>query len=289
MTTRFLGRQRPEARISVETALSLFTYADGTVRQLRRPVAYAQTRNGEEIPVGLRIAPLLFGWGLLDAVDHEMLKHFHDPDDKNRDGISGRLRNRDQGAGGVAPALGWKASHEDLDEQIASALSNDIGVNHTPDAIEVTDAELQAIGNFVRSLGVPNRRSGATDRGRDLFGLTGCTSCHITALLTRQDMPIEYSDQLIWPYSDFMLHDMGPGLADPGDAEDASEWRTAPLWGIGYAEAFLPERGFLHDGRAANIEEAILWHGGEAETSVRAFSQLSASDRALLLSYVRAL
>lgn len=97
------------------------------------------------------------------------------------------------------------------------------------------------------------------------------------------------SGQVVWPYSNLMLHDMGAGLADPGDAEDAREWRTAPLWGLGIAERHLPQRGFLHDGRARTIEEAILWHGGEAEPAKQHFAALDKPDREALLEFVRSL
>ncbi|MEN7342139.1 MAG: di-heme oxidoredictase family protein, partial [Pseudomonadota bacterium] len=290
ITTRYLGHEAPEARLHIDIELSTFTYDDGTTRQLVRPIATAAMRDGTEIPVTLRVAPLLFGWGLLESIDPNMLGHFHDPEDANGDGISGINRYDTGEKRGVNAALGWKADHRHLHHQITAALLNDMGVESGATLTEeITPDEIAAITDYVRSLGAPNRRHGATDRGRDLFGLSGCANCHITAMLTREDTDVAFADQLIWPYSDFMLHDMGPKLADAGDAPDASEWRTAPLWGVGYAEAHLPNRGFLHDGRARDIEEAVLWHGGEAAASVSAFAALSAKDRAMLLSYVRAL
>lgn len=290
LTTRYLGHGNAEARVHIETLVSYFSYADGTERQLIRPFAYAETRDGRQVPAALRTAPLLYGWGLLEAIEPEFLGHFHDPRDRNGDGISGRASvASDVQLQSVPAALGWKASHERLSQQIAAALNNDMGVVSDASAREISPDELALLTDYVRNLGVPDRRPGASDRGQDLFGLTGCSACHVTAMLTREDARPQVSDQLIWPYSDFMLHDMGPELADPGDAPDAAEWRTAPLWGAGYAELHLPERGFLHDGRARDLEEAILWHGGEAEPSRDAFSQLDAHDRALLLAYIRAL
>ena len=126
--------------------------------------------------------------------------------------------------------------------------------------------------------------------GQHLFGIVGCADCHVTVLKTRgadEDGPL--AGQLVWPYSNLMLHDMGPALAEPGGAADASEWRTAPLWGLGVVETHVPERGFLHDGRARTIEEAILWHGGEAEHSRQRFVALTAGEREALLAYVRSL
>lgn len=289
VNTRYLGDGPAEARVYIDTALETFAYPDGSERQLARPVARAETRDGDSIPVVLRTAPLLYGWGLLEAIEPGFLAHFHDPDDRNGNGISGRISRATNDPQGVPAALGWKGAHTSVQGQVAAALHNDMGVTSEAPAPEITARELMLLTDYVRSLGVPDRRSGATDRGRDLFGLTGCADCHVSAALTRKDAEPAVADQLIWPYSDFMLHDMGPGLADPGDAPDAAEWRTAPLWGVGYAETHMPERGFLHDGRARDVEEAVLWHGGEAAASRDAFSALDARDRALLLAYVRAL
>ena len=105
-------------------------------------------------------------------------------------------------------------------------------------------------------------------------------------VLTQSGGATPFANQLTWPFSDLMLHDMGPELADP---RDESEWRTAPLWGLGFIEETFPHRGFLHDGRARNLEEAILWHGGEARASRQRYAELSPADRASLLEFVRSL
>lgn len=281
----------PEARIEVLDVSWPFAYPDGRRLGLVRPVGRAVEAGGETIPVRLRAAPLLFGWGLLERVDPAMLAFFHDPEDRDGNGISGRL----VADGERVAFLGWKNSHTSLRSQIAAALANDMGVTSahncgTDCSDEIQPAELDALTDYVRHLGVPDRRPLGDLTGQHLFGTTGCVDCHVTVLKTRSvDGGGPLADQLIWPYSDLMLHDMGPALAEPGDAEDASEWRTAPLWGLGIVEQHLPQRGFLHDGRARTIEEAILWHGGEAESSKRRFVSLRANEREALLAYVRSL
>jgi CxxC motif-containing protein (DUF1111 family) len=294
---RSVNDQAPEAEITIQDDDHEFTYPDGSQRQLRRRSAWATTPDDHRYPVGLRIAPLLFGWGLLELADTNMLAAFNDPEDRNADGISGRLGRSVVDCHGVAgPAmLGWKNTQATLRAQIAAALENDMGIT-TGDAcatdrpVEISHAELDALVDYVRRLGVPDRRpTGRGSRGEVLFGQTGCANCHVPVLRTLGDPVAAQPSQLIWPYSDLMLHDMGPDLADPAGGPDAREWRTAPLWGIGIVEARLPQRGFLHDGRARNIEEAILWHAGEAEAARRRFAALAQSDREKLLSYVRSL
>ena len=306
ITTKRIGAGAPEARIDIESVEIPFRYADGETRSLRKLAAYAIGPGGEQVRVALRTAPLLFGWGLMEKADPEILAYFDDPDDRNADGISGRLADTD-GAGvrnvhstlERVPLFGWKSTHRSLRAQIAAALANDMGLtspgncgdraNPPTCSAEVSDAELDALTDYVRHLGVPNRRRVEDPKGQHLFGLSGCSDCHVSVLRTIPDEQAELAGQIIWPYSDLMLHDMGPGLAEPGNAADTREWRTAPLWGVGLAERQLPKRGFLHDGRARSIEEAILWHGGEAKESARKFKALSRSDRETLLAFVRSL
>lgn len=305
--TRSLGDHAPQARVRIAYEAYQFRYPDGTIRELRRPVPRATIQaTGETLAVGLRIAPLLFGWGLLEHVDLDSLAPFHDPEDRDRDGISGqRGAAVDYCTGARRTGLfGWKANEPALQQQIAAALTNDMGVEsleagcddraRSPaSAAELSHQDLRDMTEFVRYLGVPtHRRQQDTDeyqRGERLFGRVGCLSCHVAVLITRDDGPAALADQRLWPYSDLMLHDMGPALADPHDGPDAAEWRTAPLWGIGLVEERMPRRGFLHDGRARDIEEAVLWHGGEAAPARDAFAALDAGDRATVLKYIRSL
>ena len=285
-----LGAVKNPPAIHLHQGMRDVRFQDGSARILRMPVAWA--RSGEDsTPLGLRIAPPLFGWGLLENVDPGFLRQLDDPDDQNGDGISGRLVTTDDGETAV---LGWKNAHSSVRGQVAAALANDMGVQSSgtcdaPCASEISEAELTALADYVRGLPVPRRRDVSSNHGQHVFGRSGCADCHVAALLTAETGESAVSGQLIWPYSDLMLHDMGPALADPGDADNASEWRTAPLWGIGYLESRFPQRGFLHDGRARTLHEAILWHGGEAAASRDHFIQLSFADRHALLEFVRSL
>lgn len=148
---------------------------------------------------------------------------------------------------------------------------------------------------YSRNLGVPARRNADNPkvlRGKQVFYDSGCTSCHVPKFVTHrlQDRP-EQSFQLIWPYTDLLLHDMGEGLADhrPEGRATGREWRTAPLWGIGLTQQVSPRATFLHDGRARTLLEAILWHGGEAEPAKTRVVELPPQDRAALIAFLESL
>ena len=302
-----VGDQSLAPTLQIEPAHKQFDYPDGTVRRLQYPVARAATPDGMSFAVALRAAPLLFGWGLLARVDPEMLAHFHDPNDRDGNGISGRMarvESREDGGttNDAIGLLGWKAEQPRLRAQIRSALAQDMGVISEPLCAhkldqkrksdcrpEISEAELTALTDYVAGIGVPERRAGAARRGQDLFGQAGCAQCHVSVLRTQPADRPELDRQWIWSFTDLMLHDMGPELADPGDAPEAREWRTAPLWGVGLAEKWLADRGFLHDGRARTLEEAVLWHGGEARRARDAFAGMSSEEREALLDFVRSL
>lgn len=129
-------------------------------------------------------------------------------------------------------------------------------------------------------------------RGKQVFHATGCTSCHRPAFVTHRlkDQP-EQSFQLIWPYTDMLLHDMGQGLADnrPEARATGTEWRTPPLWGIGLTQQVSGHTYFLHDGRARSLLEAILWHGGEAQPHRDAVADLPPADRRALIAFLESL
>jgi CxxC motif-containing protein (DUF1111 family) len=129
-------------------------------------------------------------------------------------------------------------------------------------------------------------------KGKELFYRIGCAACHRPKFMTGEVSGQPHlSHQLIWPYTDMLLHDMGEGLADgrPEGAATGSEWRTPPLWGIGLTETVSGHTLFLHDGRARNVTEAILWHGGEAAAARDKFAALSKADRDALLAFVNSL
>jgi len=265
-------------------------------------LAYGPTHP--DAVVGVRVAPALIGMGLLDAVSDEMLLEWADPEDRDEDGISGRAHILPDGAIG---RFGWKAGQATLRSQTAAAFSQDMGLttslfpttscttsqprcaaSPSGGEPEVSDDSLDAITDFLSVLGVAARRKGARfERGRALFHEVGCASCHRPSLTTRDDTKYPLlSAQTFHPYTDLLLHDMGEELADTGEGRaGGSEWRTTPLWTLGLTEAAGGR--FLHDGRARTIEEAILWHGGEAQTTRERYEALSREDTDTLLDFIR--
>jgi CxxC motif-containing protein (DUF1111 family) len=290
-------------------------FADGTPYTLHRP-RYTLTGGAAPLPGGLlispRVAPPVFGLGLLEALSEATIMAAADPDDADGDGISGRPnRVWDPTAGATAIGrFGWKANAASLLQQTASAYNGDMGVTssflpaepcegliagcerHAPD---VTDEVVRLAQHYVRTLGVPARR-GLDDqvarRGETVFRQAGCASCHLPELRTGDllDVP-EASGQTIRPYTDLLLHDMGPDLADDRPDFEASgqEWRTPPLWGIGLTVVVSGHTNFLHDGRARDLMEAILWHGGEAAGARSKVLDLAPADREALLAFLRSL
>lgn len=294
----------PEVRVTLRWVTEVVTLADGTGVELRRPELEIEPLNGSEIPsdmlTSLRVAPAVFGLGLLEAVPAEQIAALADPDDADADGISGRVnavwdRRSEQF---VAGRFGLKANTADLELQAADAYFNDMGItsrlhpnNGTP---EVSDADLEATIFYTRTLAVPDRDPnavGEVERGERLFASVGCADCHTPELQTGASPLAGLAHQTIGPYSDLLLHDMGEGLADgrPDFEADGREWRTPPLWGIGLAQLVLPGVGYLHDGRARTLEEAILWHGGEAEASRDGWARLGVDDRTALIDFLRSL
>jgi CxxC motif-containing protein (DUF1111 family) len=295
-------------------------YADGAPFSLRRP-----TYRFEELAFGPlaadvlfspRVAPANFGLGLLEAIPAADLLAGEDPDDLDGDGISGRANHPwDEAAGGRALGrFGWKANQPSLRQQSAGAFQGDIGISSslfpaqncptsqgdcleapTGGIPELDDAKLDDVTYYGQTLAVPARRD-AQDatvlRGKGLFGEAGCASCHTPRWVTGSAPGLpEISGQVIRPYTDLLLHDLGDGLADGRPDFDAgpSEWRTPPLWGIGLLQTVNGHQLLLHDGRARGFAEAILWHGGEAEAARELFRTMPAGDRAALLRFLESL
>ncbi len=308
-----------EGTLVVSYEVVVGTYGDGTAYELRSP-AYeiADLAFGpldEHVRLGPRLAPHVVGMGLLQAIPEDTIRGLADPDDADGDGISGRA-NTVWDAQAGAPALGrfgWKANVATIEQQTAGAFHGDIGITSAlhpaencpesqtecaaaPDGgtPELTDSRLAAVEFYVRTLAVPALRGADTDEvraGARLFEDFGCASCHTPTHRTGSSDIDALADQLIHPYTDLLLHDMGPGLADGRADFDAggSEWRTPPLWGIGLAEAINGYLFLLHDGRARTFEEAILWHGGEGEAAREAFRLADAEERAQLLAFLEAM
>lgn len=258
-----------------------------------------------------RISPQLVGMGLLNLISEADIIAAADPDDANNDGISGRVHwvndNRQRQIG----RFGWKAINVSLRTQNANAMSQDMGLTtsvfidpnctaNQPICVtssnggtpEVTDSSLDAVTDFMTALAVPERRINdlqTFNQGAKLFAQTGCASCHTPKQRTGDSLRFPLlSQQIIYPYTDLLLHDMGTSLDDGVKEKNAQsyEWRTPPLWSIGIV-ALDPEARFLHDGRAKSLTEAILWHGGEAETTKNNFKQLPAEKKETLLSFLK--
>ncbi|OJH33593.1 di-heme oxidoredictase family protein [Cystobacter ferrugineus] len=295
-------------------------YADGTPWSLEEPhytlESLAFGAPHPELMVSPRVAPVMIGLGLLEAIPDAGLEKLADPEDRDGDGISGRINHVwDVQAGAVRVGrFGWKANQPSLSQQNTSAFRGDLGITSAlfPDedcpsvqtacqqaprggTPEVDEQKLAQVTFYSRMLAVPARRDAdAPDvlRGRSLFREVGCATCHVPRHETGtvEDAP-ELSGQIIFPYTDLLLHDMGEALSDhrPDFEATGSEWRTPPLWGIGLVKTVNRHTRFLHDGRARSLEEAILWHGGEGEKARERFRTLSATERSQLLRFLESL
>lgn len=280
-------------------------YADGRPYSLRRPQVELRDGTGQvldrNIQVSLRLPPPVFGRGLLEAVPEEVLAALADPEDRNHDGISGRLNQvwdveRQQRAIG---RFGWKAGQPTLQQQNAAAYANDMGIGNPlfADANghqEIDAQTLTATTFYTQTLAVPaplKTNDRQFQQGAALFQEAGCAACHLPKLKTGRSPIAALSEQTFAPYTDLLLHDLGPGLADqrPEFLANGQEWRTPPLWGLGLSQTVLPGATYLHDGRARTIAEAILWHGGEAEPAREWFRTASAGDRKRLERFLNQL
>jgi len=302
--------------------------ADGTFLSLRTP-AYtfadpAYGPPGAGLMLSPRAASQMIGLGLLEAIPAADILAREDPEDTDGDGISGRAQIVPSVEFGV-PMLGrfgLKAGAPTVREQSAAAFAGDMGLSTVlhpdpggdctalqvacraahagqedgvRDGLEVDRESLDLVTFYSRNLGVPARRDvddPTVLRGKALFHALNCAGCHTPKHVThRLEGQPEQSFQLIWPYTDLLLHDMGPGLADgrPEGRATGSEWRTPPLWGLGLTETVSGHTQLLHDGRARSVLEAILWHGGEAQVQRDAVAAMSAEDREALLTFLGSL
>jgi CxxC motif-containing protein (DUF1111 family) len=301
-------------------ALSGWTEANG----LRKP-QYSFAGGPVPSNYSVRATPQLVGMGLLEAVPETAIQSMEDPDDANGDGISGRA-NIVTDPKTSEPRLGrfgWKAGKASLSHQIAGAFNTDMGVMTSvlpkPDCgpeqdgcgasgAELADSSLQHLITYISLLGVRARRDlqdPAALQGEALFASAGCAACHVPTLKTGAYHPkAELRNQTIHPYTDLLLHDMGPGLADnlPEGLATGSEWRTPPLWGVGLSPCVTggvegvfqkqhctPDANYLHDGRARTLEEAILWHGGEGAKAAEKFKAMSKDETAALIKFLNTL
>ncbi len=316
-----------EGRMIVTYEEMPITLAGGEVVSLRRPTyRIAELGYGPLHPgtmMSPRMAPQMIGLGLIEAIPAADILARADPDDRDGDGISGRANMvwSVEHKRLMLGRFGWKAGQATVLQQTAEAFSGDIGIGSwiTPQAWgdctglqagcraaphggtprapheEINAKLLGLVAFYARNLAVPKRREPAASdvlAGKQLFHATGCAACHVPTFTTGDETPDPHlRGQKIWPYSDFLLHDMGDGLADgrPEARADGREWRTAPLWGIGLTETVNGHTFFLHDGRARSVAEAILWHGGEAQRARDAFARLTPEDRGRLVAFVNSL
>ncbi|PYB96844.1 thiol oxidoreductase [Pseudomonas koreensis] len=314
----------PEGKVRVDYTPVPVRFKDGTEVELRKPtLQITQLGYGPMHPdtrFSARVAPPMIGLGLLEAIPEEAILANAAAQAKENNGINGRP-NRvwdDQLQKTVVGRFGWKAGQPNLNQQNVHAFSGDMGLTTSlrpfddcteaqtackqapngngPDGEpEVSDNILRLVLFYSRNLAVPARR-GVNDpqvlAGKNLFFQAGCQSCHTPKYTTAADAAEpELANQVIRPYSDLLLHDMGEGLADNRTEFQASgrDWRTPPLWGIGLTQAVSGHTQFLHDGRARNLLEAVLWHGGEATAAQQQVLSFNAEQRAALLAFLNSL
>ncbi|NEY90532.1 di-heme oxidoreductase family protein [Tabrizicola oligotrophica] len=317
-----------EAKMEVSYTETTVALADGEVISLRIP-AYAVSNPGygplaADVMLSPRVAPQMIGLGLLEAIPAVDILAHEDPDDRDGDGISGRAQIVPSVEFGV-PMLGrfgLKGGAPTVKEQSAGAFAGDMGLS-TPlhldpwgdcqpaqetcrsaphgqepgvrDGLEVDAASLDLVTFYARNLGVPERRTPDAPqvlRGKEVFHGLNCQGCHTPKHVTnRLEGQPEQSFQLIWPYTDLLLHDLGPGLADnrPEGRATGTEWKTPPLWGLGLTATVSGHTEFLHDGRARSLLEAILWHGGEAQPARDGVASLPKADREALIAFLESL
>lgn len=295
------------------------TFDDGTTANLQKPIYRIDNLGYGALAAGLKISPRvanqIIGLGLLEAVPQETLLAFADEFDTNGNGISGRANYvYDADSNSLKMGrFGWKANQPSVRQQVAAAFSGDMGITSSmypnencPPGVdcntipnggtpEIVDANFNRVVVYSQTLSVPMRRNYNDSNvlnGKKIFSDINCAACHIPKMQTGNNYAIAgLRNQTIRPYTDLLLHDMGDGLADnaPDFLATGSEWRTPALWGIGLVQTVNKHTRFLHDGRARNITEAILWHGGEALQAKNNFKKLSAKDRDDLLSFLNSL
>ncbi|TMO55615.1 di-heme oxidoredictase family protein [Pseudoalteromonas phenolica] len=296
-------------------------FADGETYTLRKPryeienLAYGPLDKGTYLSA--RYAPAVYGMGLLDAIQEKDLLNLEDINDANKDGISGKYNQVIDAVSGKKRIgrFGFKGLHSTLEQQVAGAFVNDIGITNPifkdetclvhqvackqagsvdPEHVLDIPEKLHDLTVYMSQLIAPpparDLQSSKSKQGQTLFYKLQCQQCHTPSFTTDTSYQVKaLAGQTIWPYTDLALHDMGEGLADKGveNLASGSEWRTPPLWGIGLQHRVQGFSAFLHDGRARTIEEAVLWHGGEAQPHQQKFKSLTKQQRAALLYFLK--
>ena len=308
-----------EAELYLDWEEHSVAFADGELVRLRKPKLRIEQLAfgalGADVMLSLRNAPPIFGLGLLEAVPEETLLDLAAR--QRAIGLNGRPnyvwdaidQRRTLGR------FGWKANQPSVRQQIAVAAWGDMGVTSTlfprqncPDVQtlcyrevpgndpELADSQWDELELWTLGLAVPARRNwddAQVQRGARLFETAHCAHCHVPTLITADmyaRLP-QLSKQTLHAYTDLLLHDMGEALSDgrPDFEAGAHDWRTPPLWGLGLSEVVNGHAALLHDGRARNAVEAILWHGGEALAAREAFKHMSKAERAALIEFLQAI
>ncbi|TYL47708.1 di-heme oxidoredictase family protein [Marinomonas sp. IMCC 4694] len=315
----------PEGDYHLTYLTQIETFDDGTTVELRQPKLHWNTLNYGKLDAltghTLLVSPPLVGMGLLDHIPDDVILANSDPDDLDNDGISGRP-NRILIDGNIQLGrFGYKATTARLSEQNQQAFNIDLGLS-TPilpnasgdctvfqqgcvnspngnsvhlDNLEVDRQQMRLVNVFI-ALSAPPAMRRLQDpsflAGKRLFDQGRCASCHTPKMHTGENSTFQgLNNRTFYPFTDMLLHDMGEGLASgfPAFSAQPREWRTAPLWGIGLSETVSKRQGFLHDGRARTLEEAILWHGGEAQPSQQFYKALNSADRKTLIHFLESL
>ncbi|MFC4159293.1 di-heme oxidoreductase family protein [Chitinimonas lacunae] len=311
---------KPEGQIEIQYQEIEGRFADGEGYTLLKPAyRFSQLNYGPMLPDTLmspRIAPQMIGLGLLEAIrEQDILNNA-----RQQQQAGGPVRGRPNyvpdayARRTVLGRFGWKANTGSIAHQSAGAFLGDIGITssrfpheectsrqkdcrRSPSGgkPEIADKLLDQVILYSRTQAVPAARNLDDPKvrsGREIFHAAQCATCHVPSYTTGPFAPVpQLGGQKIFPYTDLLLHDMGEGLADgrPDFRAGPRDWKTPPLWGLGLVEAVNGHTRYLHDGRARNLLEAVLWHGGEAEAAKQQVLRLSRTDRENLVRFLQSL
>lgn len=316
LQTRATGLNAPEALYTFSYNNVNVTYADGSTLILHNP-SHTLINNYTSLPSNIlftmRNASPIYGLGLLEAIPEADILALADETDADGNYISGRpnyvwnVKTQQEELG----RFGWKSSAPSIEHQVAGAFNEDMGITSagyfpvencdgqsncsgSSSSTDVDEQTILKLATYVRTLAVPNWRNQDDPtvlRGKQVFHDLNCQSCHHETFVTAGSSVASLNGIEIHPYTDMLIHDMGEVLADgrPDFHASTNEWRTSPLWGIGLTKIVNPNARYLHDGRAATLEEAILWHGGEANWIIEYFKQLPQTDRDALITFLESL
>ncbi|WP_410499967.1 di-heme oxidoredictase family protein [Chitinibacter sp. S2-10] len=323
LNNRAIPSVKPEGKVQIKYSEIKGQFADGTAYSLLKPsyhisdLAYGPLHK--DIMLSPRIAPQMIGLGLLEAIPQQDILANAERQKAEGKGIAGQP-NYVFDAFSKNPKkellgrFGWKANVASIGHQSAGAFLGDIGITSSINPLEdcmpkqtdcrkspsggkpeIDDKTLQQVIFYSQTLAVPTRRDADSQdvlRGKQIFKDANCVSCHTPSYKTGTFPAIpQLANQTIYPYTDLLLHDMGDGLADgrPDGRASGRQWKTPPLWGLGLVKTVNGHTRYLHDGRARNLMEAVLWHGGEAEASKQHVLKLNAQDRENLTTFLQSL